>query len=261
MAACDMDTKPGYIKLPRGVLDLPLSRRPQLLVLFIHLLLSANREAKEWNGIRIERGQVLTSIRSLSITCGLSVWQVRSSLEYLKREGFTHETTHKPARRKGEQTAHDPARGFTIITICYFDNYEGPLSESHTRNRTREIVPSAHESTHKPATPKEINIYNILSNIIGDSPLRDIVLEWVEYKQERGQAYKGRKGITQFYNRLRDLSNGDPDAARRIVSEAMAANYATIYPPKLPRPAIPNRETRSRTEVPEYDTSNFKSTF
>lgn len=85
--------------------------------------------------------------------------------------------------------------------------------------------------------------------------------EWVEYKREKKQAYKGRKGLSQFYNRLRDLSGGDPETARLIVSEAMAANYATIYPPKTTRTAGLNPATRSRTEVPEFDSSNFKSTF
>lgn len=253
-----MDTKPGYIKLPRGLLDMPLSRKPQQFALFIHLLLRANREPKVWNGIRIERGQVVASIRSLSTACGLSLWQVRSSLDNLKRDGFTHETTHGPARRQGEQTAHDPARGFTIITICEFDSYEGQQAEDRTRNHTRETAEAAHETAHNPTTPRED--INILS-IIDDPRFLDIVQDWIEYKRERKQAYKGRKGLTQFYNRLKELSNGDPDTARRIVAEAMAANYATIYPPKPSRPAGPNPSTRSRVEVPEYDSSNYKSTF
>ena len=254
-----MDTKPGYIKLPRGLLDMPLSRKPQQLALFVHLLLRANREPKVWNGIRIERGQVVASIRSLSTACGLSLWQVRSSLDNLKRDGLTHETTHGPARRQGEQTAHDPARGFTIITICEFDSYEGQPAEDRTRNRTRETAEATHETAHNPTTPRED--IDILLSIIEDPRFLDIVRDWIEYKRERKQAYKGRKGLSQFYNRLKELSNGDPDTARRIVAEAMAANYATIYPLKASRPAGPNQATRSRVEVPEYDSNNFKSTF
>ena len=254
-----MDTRPGYIKLPRGLLDMPLSRKPQQLVLFIHLLLRANREPKTWNGIRIERGQVVASIRSLSTACGLSLWQVRSSLDALQRDGLTHETTHGPARRQGEQTAHDPARGFTIITICEFDNYEGQPTEDRTRSHTRENAEATHETARNPTTPREIDI-NILS-IIDDARFLDIILDWIKYKRERKQAYKGRKGLSQFYNRLKELSNGEPETARRIVSEAMAANYATIYPLKPQRPVATNQATRSRVEVPEYDSNNFKSTF
>lgn len=254
-----MDTNPGFIKLPRALLDMPLSRKPQLLALFVHLLLRANREAKVWNGIRIERGQIVVSIRSLSTACGLTLWQVRSSLDALKRYGLTHETTHGPARRQGEQTARDPARGFTIITICDFDNYEGRQVEAHTRNHTRETAEATHEPAHNPTTPREIDI-NILS-IITDPRFLDIIQEWVEYKREKKQAYKGKKGITQFYNRLLEYSGGSPEKARSIIAEAMAANYATIYPPKIPRISGPAPSTRSRIEVPEYTNNNFNSTF
>ena len=254
-----MDTKPGYIKLPRELLNMPLSRKPQQLALFVRLLLMANREAKVWNGIRTERGQVVTSLRSLSSACGLSLWQVRSSLETLKRDGLTHDSTHGPARRNGSPTAHDPAHGFTIVSICNYDTYEGLSAEIRTRNRTREVQ----QPTHDPASASTTTIEDInnISSIISNPQFLEIVKEWLEYKREKGQAYKGRKGISQFYNRLQELSNGDPDLAKIIVSEAMAANYASIYAPKRPRVKDSGATTRSRTEVPEYTESNFKSTF
>ena len=254
-----METKQGYIKLPRELLAKPIAAQPQRLALFVHLLLMANREAKIWNGVRIDRGQILTSLRSLSMSCGLTVSGVRTALEGLRREGVARFSARISARSEGGPAARLSARGYTLVTICNYDSYDGPAVEARTVTRTVQSAEPARLSARLSAPTKEDNNIDILS-IIQDSRFVDTVREWIEYKRERGQAYKGRKGLSQFCNRLRELSGGDPDTARRIVSEAMAANYATIYPPKAPRPASASPSTRARTEIPEYDQNNFKST-
>ena len=50
----------GFVKLPRALLLEPWAQSPACLALFIHLLAGANREAKEWQGVRVERGQLVT---------------------------------------------------------------------------------------------------------------------------------------------------------------------------------------------------------
>ena len=254
-----MDTYQGYVKLPRALLGMPLSKQPQLLALFIHLLLNANRETKDWNGIRIERGQFITSLRSLSASCGITVSGVRTALKGLCREGITHVSAHVRTQPQKGISAHVTAQGYTLVTICNFDSYEGSSIDACTRDRTPQKETPASHSAHIGALTKEDNIY-ILS-IITDRRFLSIVQEWVEYKREKKQAFKGKKGLTQFYNRLLDYSGGSPEKARIIVAEAMAANYATIYPLKSPRAGSPSLDTRSRVEIPKYTDGNFKSTF
>jgi hypothetical protein len=254
-----METKPGYIKLPRELLAAPIAKQPQRLALFVHLLLMANREAKEWNGVRIERGQVVTSLRSLSMRCGLTVSGVRTALNGLCRDGIAQVSAKVGARPQSGGPAQVAAQGYTVVTLCNYDSYEGPAVEARTGSRTPQSETPAQVAAQVSAPTRENNI-DILS-IIEDPRFLEIVQEWAEYKREKKQAYKGRKGLTQFYNRLRELSGGDPGTARRIVSEAMAANYATIYAPKTPRASMPRPDTLGRVEVPEYTESNFKSTF
>lgn len=55
-----------------------------------------------------------------------------------------------------------------------------------------------------------------------------VVNEWLQYKKERGQTYK-QKGFDAFYSTLMDLSQGDPDKARRIIQQSMANNWAGIF--------------------------------
>ena len=61
--------------------------------------------------------------------------------------------------------------------------------------------------------------------------LRKVVTDWLEYKKERGEAYKP-KGFASFYNKLLELSGGDYGKAQKIVEESMANNYAGIFPLK-----------------------------
>lgn len=252
-----MDTKQGYIKLPRELLAQPIAAQPQRLALFVHLLLMANREAKIWNGVRIDRGQILTSLRSLSTSCGLTVSGVRTALEGLRREGVARFSARISARSESGPAARLSARGYTLVTVCNFDSYEGSAVEARTVIRTVQNAEPARLPARFSAPTKEDNI-DILS-IIQDPRFVDIVREWIEYKRERGQAYKGRKGLTQFYNRLRQYSGGDPVKARSLIDDAMAANYATVYPPRGPRG---NRTSAAsgRLEVPPFTPGNFVST-
>ena len=52
--------------------------------------------------------------------------------------------------------------------------------------------------------------------------------DWLEYKRERGESYKP-KGFSSFYNKLLELSNHNPDVARKIVEQSKSNNYAGVF--------------------------------
>lgn len=55
-----------------------------------------------------------------------------------------------------------------------------------------------------------------------------IVADWLAYKSERGQTYRQR-GFGAFYEKLQELSCGSADAARLIIHQSMANNWAGIF--------------------------------
>ena len=77
--------------------------------LFIHLLLKANYKDLSFEGRTIHRGQLVTSLPSLSAQTGLSVRQVRVSLDKLKLTGEVTSTTYPKYR---------------IITVVKYDSYQ-----------------------------------------------------------------------------------------------------------------------------------------
>lgn len=58
-----------------------------------------------------------------------------------------------------------------------------------------------------------------------------VMAEWLAYKSERGQTYR-QQGLKACYSKLRELSNGDPDIARKIIRQSMANNWAGLFPLK-----------------------------
>ena len=72
-------------------------------ILYLHLLLTANVEEKQWRGKKLERGELVSSPRELAIETGLSEGVVRTSLKKLRRTGYV--TTE---RYKGETVYHLP---------------------------------------------------------------------------------------------------------------------------------------------------------
>ena len=82
---------------------------PEMVALWVHLLLNANLEEKVWRGITIPRGSFITSRKALSEESGLSEQEVRTCISRLVS---TNEITINPTNR------------FTIITINNFDSYQ-----------------------------------------------------------------------------------------------------------------------------------------
>lgn len=82
----------GFIKLYRQLELWEWYLNPNTLRLFIHCLIKANYEDKEWQGIIIEKGSFISSIGKLAEELNLSVKQVRVALNHLKA---TNEVTSK----------------------------------------------------------------------------------------------------------------------------------------------------------------------
>jgi len=60
----------GWIKLHRKFLEWEWANMPEMVSIFIHLLLRANYEDGKWRGISIKRGQFITGRNTLSKTTG-----------------------------------------------------------------------------------------------------------------------------------------------------------------------------------------------
>lgn len=99
----------GWISLHRKFLAWEWFDKPEMVQLFIWLLLNANYADKKWQGKVIKRGQLLTTTPKIMEALRLSEQQTRTCIKRLKSTGeITVKSTNK----------------FTIITICNYDRYQ-----------------------------------------------------------------------------------------------------------------------------------------
>lgn len=128
----------GWVKIHRRLQLWEWYTDSAMVHLFLHLLLSANREAGNWRGIPVKRGQLITGRKSLSKETGISERTIRTCLKRLKSTSeLTIETTNL----------------YSIITICNYDEYQSREGESDQQNDQ----PTANErpaSDHKQEVKK-----------------------------------------------------------------------------------------------------------
>lgn len=101
----------GFIKLFHKFCEWEWYDNPNAKVLFIHLLLRANIQTKQWQGITIKRGQLVTSVEKLAVANGLTTQQIRTALRNLQTtKEIEIETTKK----------------YSIITVKNYNLYQVP---------------------------------------------------------------------------------------------------------------------------------------
>ena len=181
----------GFIFLHRRFLDWEWYGEPNMVALFIHILLSANYEAKRWKGIEIERGQFITSLQSLSDAIGVSVMKVRTCLKRLEETGeITTKTTNK----------------YSVITICKYDSYQSQNSDANkqiTNNQQTDNkqITNKQQSNNNNIINKEIN-----NNIYSLSNEREHETENVEAIEEKPKkkVTKGKTSQDPYFNPLKE---------------------------------------------------------
>lgn len=134
----------GWVTLHRKFLQWEWFDIPEMVKLFIYLLLMAQHSERKHRGITLQRGELVTSIPAIMKDCKLSEQQARTCIKRLKSTGeITCKSTNK----------------YTIITICNYDRYQCEISESNGQNNGQ---------TNTPATDKQRtnNGHNNNNNVI-----------------------------------------------------------------------------------------------
>ena len=109
----------GFIALYRSLLSWGWHADPATGWLFVNLLLMANWEDGEWQGMIVKRGQLVTGRKALAAQTGLSERQIRTALEHLKS---TNELTIKSTNK------------FSLITIVNYGKFQDVQSDIDQQN-------------------------------------------------------------------------------------------------------------------------------
>ena len=115
-----MSEQKGWIKIHKKIIDSAVWSDPLRLKAWIHILISANYEDKEWfaNGrlVQIKRGQLVTSIRKLKEAWGCSERTVRRILKQFEDLGMIKVQT--------------PFKRYTLLTVVKYSDFQ---DKGHTK--------------------------------------------------------------------------------------------------------------------------------
>lgn len=111
----------GWIKIYRSLLYWEWADVPEMVALWVRLIIRVTHEDTQWHGVTISRGQLVTTTAKLAAESGLSPQQVRTCLDRLKASNqINTQTTNK----------------YTIITICKYEAYqETETTEQQTNGK------------------------------------------------------------------------------------------------------------------------------
>lgn len=144
----------GWIKLHRQFEKWEWYRESYMVHLWLHLLLNANHEKKKWKGIEIDRGQLITGRKALSIATGISEQKIRTALMRLQQTGeITVKATNK----------------FSIVTLCKYLEYQITEKQNNqqitnkqpTNNHKQEVKEVKNKRLAQTEAQKEQELFDI----------------------------------------------------------------------------------------------------
>lgn len=121
----------GFVLLHRSILSWEWYWDNNTFRLFIYLLLEANFRDRRIGGKTIKRGQLLTSIKKLSVENRLTPRQTRTALKHLESTG--------------EVTSRSSPQG-TVITIKNYARYQNAPNETTDDRQTADQKSDKHNA-------------------------------------------------------------------------------------------------------------------
>ena len=161
----DIDSSRGFVAFPRGLTDWEWYDDPNTSRLYFHFLLTANWQAKPWQGIIIQPGQLVTSLAQLSRQLKLSVMQVRTALKHLESTGYitlktgpkyslvtinNYDAITHPDKQASKQTANEQQadnNNLTITTNQQGNNSSSTVPEKTNQTKTTNAVLKAYQTS------------------------------------------------------------------------------------------------------------------
>lgn len=220
----------GWITLHRKFLTWEWFDKPEMVQLFIWLLLNANYTDKKWQGQVIKRGQILTTTPKIMEALRLTERQTRTCISRLKSTG---EVSVKTTNR------------FTIITICNYDRYQNDNLASDGQNDGQNVTQATDKrrtndghNNNNNITIKQLNnnisVYN--SAHTRENKERDIIFKIFFLKNFEKPAYE----VDRFYNHYeaQGWERGNGQKIRNRIAAAKAWEQEDKTKKRFPEPFV-----------------------
>lgn len=106
------------------------------------MLITANHKDKNWRGITVKRGQLVTGLHSLSKATGLSIQQIRTCFTRLKS---TNEITIKSTNK------------YSVITLTNYSSYQDKPENQQAEQQAEQQTSNKQSTTNNNVNNKKEN--------------------------------------------------------------------------------------------------------
>ena len=134
----------GWIKLHRKFSNWEWKHKPEMVALWVEILISANYEERKWQGVTLKPGQLAVGRDALAKKTGLSAQTIRTCLNRLKS---TNEITIKSTNK------------FSVITVNRWELWQGGEENQPTNQPAHQQTTNQQLTTAKEYKNNK-NIYN-----------------------------------------------------------------------------------------------------
>lgn len=215
----------GYVKISREILKWEWYNDSKMVHVFLHLIVNANYKQKEWRGQTIQRGQLVTGIKSLSSATNVSTMSIRTCLRRLKLAG---EITIKPTNK------------YSLVTIVKYDIYQSSEPVINSQNNKPANNPSTNKQQSNNKQSTTTNKENKEKNEKKDNNINkeelvfpfqgeDFLRAWgVLCDQKKWR----KKEVPALQASLKKLSRFTEEVAIKIIEDAIAGEWQGIHTDK-----------------------------
>lgn len=130
----------GYIKLWRSMLTWEWYDDPPTLVVYVHLILSANIDQVLWHGIDIPRGSLVSSYSKIAKRTGLTIQQARTAINHLETTGEVTRSAYPK---------------FTVFTLNNYDKFQEATSKTQGKRSNTDKQPNKQPTSNQQQNKKD----------------------------------------------------------------------------------------------------------
>lgn len=225
----------GFIKLHRRFLEWRWFHDRNVTHLFLFLLLACNYKKKAFENLEIMPGQLVSSYGVLSGRTGLTIRQVRTSINKLKATG--------------EVTSISTSK-YTVFTVVNWENYQSSDTVNDTPNDKQ--MTSKRQTNDKPATSErqtndkrmttikegkniikkktkaKKDFCGLIPSKLNCDDFKKVWMQWEESRRERKKTLTAKSASMQ----LTMLEQYPVDQAIEIIRQSIMNDWQGLFPPK-----------------------------
>ena len=171
----------------------------------------------------IERGLIGVEVRGSSFSAIYKMFSLENMLvsQYVSQNVSQNET------QSGTQIEMQRSEDSSFVSQNETQN-----GNIYRVNRDNNIISNSSTDSNKSNrenSPKEKKFSIDKWAKAQESPWRELMLIWLEYKRTRKESYRSEVGAKKCLTLLRNLSGGNAEVAQQIIDQSMANNWAGLF--------------------------------